>query len=132
MTNIIEFKTDRVRSEWDNEQLNDKLKNIIILLAFYSWNFFQKKLTITEIFRTQDEQDRYYRDNEKYKKKPWASVHMFYRGIDLRTKYYDDVEIKTLLKIANTIPYDLNKPSKKTLLYHDVGKGKHLHAQTYL
>lgn len=130
MQDIIEYKTNRILEEWKNPELKDKLKNIVVLLAFYSWHFFQKKLVVTGIYRTQEEQDRYYADNEKYQHKPWNSVHQYWRGVDIRSYTYDDVEIKTLMKIANTIPYDLNRPTKKTCIYHDVGKGKHIHIQT--
>lgn len=129
MKQILDFKTDKIQVEWEDERLKDKIKHIAILLAFYSWHFFKKRLTITCIFRTQHEQDNIYKHNEKYKKKKWQSVHQYFRGIDLRTWELDDNEIKILLEIANTIPYDLNRPGKKTALYHDLGTGAHLHIQ---
>ncbi len=129
MLDIIEFKSDRVLQEWDSPYLSQKLKNIILILATYSWYIFEKKIIITSIFRTQEEQDKYYSTNENYKKKPWKSVHQLWRGVDLRSYIYTDVEIQSLLKITNTIPYDLNRPNKKTAIYHNVGVGDHLHIQ---
>ncbi len=135
MKNILDFKEKKQADEWNSSKVDDKVRNICILLAFYAWNFFDKRLTITDIMRTREEQDRIYKKhlNEKirakYIKKPWPSVHMFGRGIDIRTTNLDQIEVNTLVKIANTIPYDPNRPRKKTCIYHNVGTGPHLHIQ---
>jgi hypothetical protein len=129
MRSIIDFKTERVNKEWRDDRVSEKLKKVVILLAYYSWNFFGKRLALTEIFRTPEEQNKYYGKNEKYKKKPWLSTHQFWRAADLRTAYFDDIEIKTLLKIANSIVYDQNRPRKKTAIFHDIGQGRHIHVQ---
>ena len=107
------------------------------MLAHYSWHFLGKRIELTDIFRTREEQDKIYLNHKevsvrvRYKKRPWRSVHMFGRGIDISTRYFDKPEIDKLLKLANLVPYDLNRPRKKTAIYHDVGAGAHIHVQTF-
>jgi hypothetical protein len=125
----IDFKTDREEVEFRDEKLHQKLRNIVLMIAHYSYSFFDKTLTVTGVYRMQIEQDRIYKDNPKYKKKPWRSVHQEFRGVDLRVSNLNDEQIKTLLSIANTIQYDLKRPTKKTALMHDVGEGNHIHVQ---
>ncbi len=133
MHGLVDFKTNRQMNEFQDDKLNEKVKNIAVLLAFYSWNFFNKRLIITDILRTHQEQNHVYRDSAKYKKKPWRSVHEFWRGVDIRSHGLTDKEIKILVTIANTIEYDKNRPNKKTCLYHSVGKGgKHIHLQVFI
>jgi len=124
MTGIIDFKTDQERAEYNDSQLDQKLKNIVTLLAYYSWEFFNKKVFITEVYRTQHENNLIYKDTKH------VSLHTYHHAVDIRSSIYTDEEIEKLLTVANTILY--RKGSKhKTAKYHHVGNGAfHFHIQT--
>ena len=123
----MKFKTPRQEDEFKNA--NSKLKNIIFTAANYMMERYNFEITITEILRTQAEQDEIYKKDPKYMEKPWRSVHQDGRGVDFRTRDMTKEMIVDLCDFLNKIPYDPKRPEKKTCLYHDVGAGIHLHAQ---
>ena len=125
----MKFKTGEIEAQWNSDKVNSRLKNIILLGVEYAQIELKKELTITDLIRTQAEQDEIYKDNERYKIKPWPSVHQYGRGVDLRTRDFTQNEIDKLEAFFNTFTYDANRPNKKTCLVHDVGKGKHFHVQ---
>ena len=130
---MITFKDDRQKAEWAD--ISGKLKQLIEMLALYMWLKYGRQIMITELKRTQDEQDDIYgkkADKEtkaKYKKKPWKSVHQFDRGADIRTYDWERNEVKDALFILNTIVYDKARSRKKTAIHHDLGTGEHIHIQ---
>ena len=131
MQGIISLKTLEQQSEWLDKKLNEKLRGIVIAIGNISYYVFNKPLIITEVYRTQKTQNSYYKNNPAYIQKPWNSVHQYYRGVDIRTNnHYTELQISILINIANSIPYDIDRPGKKTGLYHNIGKGNHLHLQT--
>lgn len=123
MKNIITFKTDKQQNEWHNKNLDNRLKFLVEALALISWGFFEKRLVITEIFRTQEENDKIYREPGH------ISVHQLWRGIDIRTKDYTSKQVQTLVDIANQIVYDENRPHMQTAVYGDERHQDHIHLQ---
>lgn len=133
----INFKTQRQKTEWESGEVHIKLVEIIKWAM--KWITFEypeyKHITITDIIRTQAEQDKIYLNHidegirEKYKNKKWASVHQFGRGVDLRTFDMPDRMVFDLCKVINCISYDKNRPKKETAIYHDAGTGSHIHLQ---
>jgi hypothetical protein len=121
--NLIIFKTEKQRKEWEDERLDQKLKFIVEAAALISWSCFGKHLTITEIFRTQEENNEIYGDT-KHK-----SLHTYWHAIDIRTRDYTKSEAKILHEILSCIPY--KKGSKiKTSVYGIKKHYDHIHAQT--
>lgn len=59
-------------------------------------------------------------------------VHGFYRGVDFRswelTKQHCDIIVGIINK---KYVYDPNRPSKSVLIFHDSGRGPHLHLQSH-
>lgn len=125
----MNYKTDRIRGEWESGKISNRLKDIISLGEQYVEMEFGKELVITDLMRTQKEQDNIYASNPKYAERPWKSVHQYGRGCDLRVWEFTEEEIRKLENFFNCITYDPDRPSKKTCLVHDVGKGKHFHVQ---
>lgn len=125
----MRFKTYRQSDEWESKNLNERLRNIILCLDYFSVAKFGKEIVITDIYRTQEEQDEIYKKHPNYKKKPWKSVHQFWRGIDIRSSIFEKEEINELLFVLNRIPYDPKRSKKKTAQVHTVGKGLHFHIQ---
>ena len=66
MNGLIRFKYNKQQTEWDDIQLYQKVKQIVTLLAFYSWIIFKERIEITEIFRTQEENDIIYKEKGHY------------------------------------------------------------------
>jgi len=61
-----------------------------------------------------------------------SGVHGHMRGIDFRTWYLDQTFIDELCDdVNNTWVYDPERPEKEVLIYHDVGRGPHLHLQVH-
>lgn len=121
--NIIDCKTNRQYEEWQDNRLNSKLKWLIESLACISWGWFEKRIIITDIYRTQIENNKIYGDNFHY------SVHTFFRGIDIRISHYTEDEIRLLVNIANQLPYDKKRPKLKTAIFGDKNHLDHIHTQ---
>lgn len=125
---MLIFKTLKECDDWECGKLDLRLQVIVIWLLGYVEQYFHLELVITQIFRSQQEQDEIYKDNENYKVKPWASVHQYWRGVDIRISDFTTEQQKTILGLLNNI-FSYATPGKFTALIHDVGQGKHLHIQ---
>ena len=126
---MIQYKTDRQKREWESNDLSWRLRYLVEAVARYSFVEFKKEIVITDLIRTQEEQDEIYKNNVRYQESPWKSVHQFGRGCDLRTSIYTVSEIEILKDFANFFTYDKDRPKKQTCLVHDVGVGLHFHLQ---
>lgn len=104
-----------------------RLATILYYLDLYTRMKFNKEIIITDLMRTQKEQDKIYKNNKQYEKKPWKSVHQFGRGADVRVSNFSKGEIEDILGMLNQLPYGDGK--HKTALLHDIGNGKHIHIQ---
>ena len=120
---LIDFKTDKQRTEWSSGKLSQNIINIVLILAFVSYLIFQKKIMITEIFRTQEENNKIYGDTKH------ISTHTYYRAVDLRTSIYTANQASFLSAIANCFQYDPKRPAKNTALYGDKLHLNHIHLQ---
>ena len=52
------------------------------------------------------------------------------RGLDIRSTVFEDPE-KLCEDINNHWEYDLDRPEKQCAIYHDIGKGFHIHLQVH-
>ena len=97
------------RAEFD--QLTDDMKAILLAAEAYSWFHFDKELIITSMIRPDE-----------------MSVHSIGRGVDIRSHNYGKEEIIRFVSHMNyAFPYGRGKP---TALYHDTGRGIHIHLQS--
>ena len=128
---MIKFKSKRIAKEYLSPDLSDDLLSIICILSAYCQLEFKKDITLTGLYRTQEEQDKIYLNSRKHKKQyklsPWYSVHQFWRGCDIRSKNFTLKEQKRIMIFLNLITYDTKY---KTAKHHTVGLGKHFHLQT--
>ena len=109
-------------------KFRSKLGLITYVLDNFCQYHFGKELVITEVLRTLDMQDKYYKDDPVYQKKTFLSVHMFGRGIDIRSSDFDEVQIQKMLDFVNTaFPY--GDGEHDTAIFHNVGQGEHIHLQ---
>jgi len=53
-----------------------------------------------------------------------------YRGMDVRSWVFDDPQA-VVDDINNHFQYDPERPEIKTAIYHDVGRGRHIHLQVH-
>lgn len=121
----------RLEEEWEVlDAQNTHLKSLILDLDKYAYDRYQKNLVITMIYRTNEEQDNIYKDDERYKKKKFKSPHQFFQGVDIRSSIFNEDEIKDLVNYLNTRYNDSNY-YKYTAKCHNVGLGDHFHIQYY-
>lgn len=81
----FDFKKElesRLHTEWN--LLDMGIKNIIYFVGGYLYNEFGYPVVITTLYRTQEEQDEIYKDNEKYKMCSWKSFHQLGMAVDFR------------------------------------------------
>lgn len=143
---MIEYKTERQRKEFHSEldvttcgghfRINPR----VVYLLFWIEKLISAKYTkyvslkITDVLRTQEEQDKIYKHNGHYQLNPWQSVHQYGRGIDISLEDLKEhnVDLHWLKNIVNKDwVYDFNKPDKDCLIIHDVGHGMHIHLQVH-
>jgi hypothetical protein len=124
---LISFKSTRISQEWFSGKLDGRLVVITYALAGYVFNEFGKLLIITEIFRTDEEQDFYYSNDPAYKVSPWRSTHQEWRAADIRGTIYAPDELKKIEKFLND-NFVYNKAHPIAVL-HDIGLGFHIHIQ---
>lgn len=130
---FIQFKTNRQNEEWDSGKLSEKLQSIVRLLAIVAYFLFKKKITITDIYRTQEENDKIYNWSKDSRRKRKYSVHTFWRGVDIRVnkRSLTHKEAVLLRDIANVFVYDKKRKSIKTAVYgNDKLHINHIHLQT--
>jgi hypothetical protein len=137
---LLEFKTDKQRKEYYSNNVSLRLKNRVRILAFVTFVLFRKKTVVTEVFRTQHENDKIYGWKEGSKKKRKISVHSDWRGVDTRVAdseekakdaiTYDEAMI--IAAVMNGIPYDNNRPKVKTAKFGDAVHRNHIHLQIWI
>ena len=127
---ILEFKTHDVQAQFLSPLLDSRLVVILYSLAGFVYFSYGKSLTLTELIRTQAEQDAIYGNDPAYQQTPWKSVHQFGRGADISIFYFTPEEQKEILKFLNTNYIYAVGSTHETGLIHEVGTyGLHLHLQ---
>lgn len=130
---MIKVKNQDPRLEKELILLRTKNKELHdMLLDANEWllnNHSIMDLTVTHIFRTQQEQDNFYKNNPKYQVKPFISPHQLWHGVDLSTRTFGPIIINGLLEYLNAKYNKLNY-YKVTVIYHEVDSfGLHFHLQ---
>ena len=127
---LIEFKEHEQQLQFRSPLIDSRLIDIIYYLAGFSYFNYGKSITITELLRSQAEQDEIYKDDPIYKQNPWQSVHQYGRGADISILYYTDDEKREILKYLNGHFSYREGGTKETAIIHEVGNhGMHLHVQ---
>jgi len=120
----VEYKTNRIKKEFSQLRIKNNYLYKIIHHTASDFNvFFNKNLVITEVYRTEREQKRYYKGKRVFK-----SSHQDWSAVDIRTRDLREVEINFIIKKIREV-YFVKNGFKTTVLYHDVGLGKHIHVQ---
>ena len=103
-------------------ELDQRLVVMLLAVAGYTERRGWPEPVVTCIFRTREEQKRIYG-----KDKPPFSVHEFWRGLDLRASEWGELRCRELAHWINNV-FVYGK-GKEACLYHNVGRGQHLHLQ---
>lgn len=122
---MIKFKYPFLEKEFEHE-ISPRLRSLLYAVSGFVKHNFHKDIDITELMRDQDMQDRYYKNDPKYKVNPWKSVHQFGRGADIRSSGWTTEQIKQIDEFVDKY-FDYGE--KQSSIYHDVGHGAHLHFQ---
>jgi hypothetical protein len=124
---MIQFKTPRIEQEFSDLQTkNPKLVCIINALAALCRYEFRKEITITDIYRSEDEYKALYAYN--LSAMPTDRPHSSWLACDLRSSDFTDAEIRKMLTFLNMFTYVSGKPVS---FYHAIpGNAYHFHVQS--
>lgn len=126
----MNFKSDRIKQEYDSlTALNPKLHDILSLLFTYCLYEFNKKITLTSIFRTQAEHDALYA-NTPPESRPKSSPHMFWKAVDIRSTDFNDKEKQKMLAFLNCFTYTSGQGRPVAMCHTVAGNVEHFHIQS--
>lgn len=126
--------SDRLFQEFQSlAHQNDNLYNLVLNdLVPWVEKRFGDDITITMIYRTQEEQDDIYqgktRRGRTYEEKPWKSPHQFWHSVDIRSRTFTPEQIKEIENHLN-MGYNQTNYYRFTAKCHNVGRGDHFHIQ---
>src|SRR5262245_29059173 len=101
---FIYFKNDDQRLIMEGISLqneNLELFNILKDCGRFCQDNFNKKVTVTMIYRTQEQQDELYKNDAKYQTKKFTSPHQYWHAFDLRSSTFDTQEREKLVNYLN-------------------------------
>jgi hypothetical protein len=128
----MKFKTARIAKEWKSDDLDKRLRHRIECLDSFTMGEWGEEITLTDIYRTQEEQENIYGKDTKKK-----SVHQFWRGVDVRVRDFDEYQIDKMEDMLKLFTYDPARPYKKSVIRHNIKNsqgvvmGDHFHIQVY-
>lgn len=129
---MLLVKNDNVRLFKEIKELRHRNHGLMMLLLDirdYVSIKYNKDIIVSHIYREQSEQDFYYKDNERYKKKKFKSPHQYFHGVDIRSSIFTQEEIDDIVIYINQ-RWDNSNYYKWTSKCHKVGNnGKHFHIQ---
>lgn len=125
----MKFKTQKQENEFTGlTQFNPKLSMVLLLLNQYTEIEFGRPITVTDLFRSQEDHDLLYA-NTTPDKRPKSSPHMFWKAADLRAKDFTEAQIKKLLVFVNCFTYTSGQ-GRPVGIYHAItGNVHHFHIQ---
>jgi hypothetical protein len=134
----MKHKNNRIKQEYKNLNLDSRVKALIETAnAILIWKYPGYHMTITDIYRTQDEQDEIYSEHKTYQDNPWQSVHQDWRGIDAvvikdSTGRPSNKIMKEICDIMVSL-FDYNDDGTHNVcIFHNIkGRDKHLHFQVH-
>jgi hypothetical protein len=128
---VVKVKNDSERLKEELKGLlksNKYLHDILYDVAGFCKEKFDKEVVVTEILRTQEEQDKYYAKDEAYQKKKKTSPHQLGHALDLRDWTFTKDQIKEIVEYVNG-KFNKTNSYAWTALDHNVGQGYHFHIQ---
>jgi hypothetical protein len=127
----VRLKNDdaRLKIELDTLKAKNKpLYDLLFNLADWVKEQIKKDLVITGIYRTIEEQAAIYKNNAKFKARPFTSPHQLWDAFDLRDSTFTKEETPKIVKYLNDT-YNTTNIYKFTAMDHNVGSGWHFHVQ---
>ena len=120
---VILFKTKRLEREWNKMiKSNNPLVSRLIAVSNFVKTKFNKPIVLTEIERTQAEQNKLY--GSKRKKRSW---HQFNAALDFRSRIFTGPEIVQIVSFMKK--FEKDNALRLTILYHNAGFASHFHFQ---
>ena len=118
----MKFVSHRIEAEWNNPQLNARLKIIVAEASAYALERWKWEFTITSIYRSPEEDAAL----------KASGVHSHWRAVDVRTRGRSQKAIDDVAAYANTRwIYDPKRPSLKVCFTEPHGTGPHAHFQAH-
>lgn len=129
---MLKIKYQRIRGEWSKLlKKNPALAQVVWDLQDFVADNFNKDVIITHLYRTKQQQQKFY--GKKTKKK---SPHQSWGAIDIRDFIYTKEEINAMVEFLRFYDkwnhYKIIRSSKsRTVLRHNIGHGMHFHIQFF-
>ena len=124
-------KTEEYQLSEEVFQLHKENKDLFFLLKEvdeYVGKKYNKAITVTHIYRTPEQQDEFYKDDERHKVKKRVSPHQLWHAFDLRSRDYTQEQIDDIVKFIND-KFDETNYYNWTSKCHNIGLGDHFHVQ---
>lgn len=129
---MIQFKNNAGRLVQELaalEQSNRPLFDLLQDASQFVTNTYKKDFVVTMISRSQEEQDKLYKDDPKYQVKKFKSPHQFSHAADIRSSIFSPEEIKGIEDYLNN-KYNGTNYYKWTARNHVIPGGAfHFHIQ---
>ena len=97
--------------EKEFQALDARVIGIVAVIEALCQSLYYAETTVTSVWR-----------NDK------NSPHYFHRAVDLRSNHMQPEAVLFIVNLVNLV-YPFNHHNLQTILWHDVGKGWHLHVQ---
>lgn len=121
----MNFKTQKEYADWVQMCAGDyAIVPVVTYADNYARMFFTKHLTVTHIFRSDEEQRELYESRGKEYR---PSVHSHWRGVDIRVSTLTHSEREDLVGAVNA-RFSYGR-GKVCAIDHDIGAGAHIHLQ---
>jgi len=99
------------RFEQEYQALDSRVIGIVAVIEALCRSLYYAETTVTSVWR----------DDKN-------SPHYYHRAVDLRSNHLRPEEVLYIVNLINLV-YPFNHHNLQTILWHDVGKGWHLHVQ---
>jgi len=123
---MILFSKGMVNQQDELQQLTEKTRKMLNLIAYYVEKTYGQYIVITSAIRTKEEQMAI---AKKIGKPYTPSTHEYGRAVDFRVFKEEKINEDLLNWVNARWPYDLQRPHLKTLLRHK-GTADHFHLQS--
>jgi hypothetical protein len=110
------------------EMENKELTTLLLDMDNYIYTKYGHNCTITHLFRLDEEQELFYKNSERYKKKPFTSPHQYWHSVDISSRGFTQEQIEDIVNYINN-KYNKENYYRWTIKWHNIGFGSHFHIQ---
>lgn len=127
----MKFKTMKIEKEYSKlSTYNPKMQSLLVMLDAWTRAQYNKEITLTHLFRTDQEQIDLYAQTPAAER-PAKSPHQTWEAVDLRSTDWSKKQQDAMCELLNKS--NTNPGGKKTAFVHAIaGNVEHFHIQVLL